>query len=68
MINITEQKSKKVPGETSLFVQFEYDPQLISLIKEGGTAIFDKKDKLWEIPISSLQQFVDKAVEFEDIN
>lgn len=67
MISIEEKNSVKVPGKTSLFLTFPYKKELIDIIKNGDVAVYNKNDKTWEIPITSLQRFVDSACIFDDI-
>ena len=67
MITIEERISSKVPGSTSLFVSFPYKKELIDIIKNGDTYNYDKNTKIWEIPITSLSNFLDAACLFDSI-
>jgi len=59
MILIKEQKTKKLPGDTSLFVSFEYNVQIIQAVKQSEVAVYHKKDLEWEVPLTSLSFLLD---------
>lgn len=67
MIIIDERKAAKVPGLTSLFLNFNYNTSIIDAIKTCDCYIFDKKTKLWEVPISELSKLLDSLYEIDDI-
>lgn len=64
---IEEGISKKVPGETSLFLTFPYNKDYVDIIKQCDGAHFDKKTKTWEIPLSNLAILLDNMCLHEDI-
>lgn len=68
MIHIEEKKTNKLPGITSLFVTFDYRPDLVDIVKNQSNAIYDKETKVWEIPLTSLSSFLDAACVVDDIN
>lgn len=43
MITIQERITKKVPGITSLFIKFDYKPQIIEELKKLDCKDYDKK-------------------------
>ena len=67
MIKIFEHETKKCPGLTSLFIDFPYNKQLVDIVKKNGSAIFDKKTSMWELPTYYLQSFLDDACTIDDI-
>lgn len=67
MITLTQKKTSKIPGNTSFFVDFKYDKEIIDIIKKLHVANFDKKTSLWEIPLTSLATFVNLAIIRDDI-
>ena len=67
MIKIEERVTKKVPGETSLFVSFNYNPEYLNIIKQCESPYFDKKTKEWELPLSNLAKLLDEFCLYEDI-
>ena len=66
-MHIREDKSKKCVGETSLFLSFDYNQRIVDVIKEAGNAIWDKKDKIWELPLNKLSFLIDRVSLIEDI-
>lgn len=67
MIIITEDIPKKCPGETSLFVRFKYNPDIVSIVKQCDGALYDKKNILWEVPVSELSTLIRKLNAFDEI-
>ena len=65
MINITVNTPQRCAGLYSLFLQFDFNPVIIEIIKQFGGAIYDKKTHIWEIDSSILPQLLDKLI-FED--
>jgi len=67
LIYITEKESKKVSGNTSLFLSFLFHPEIVTAIKNCGTSHFDKSTKLWEVPITALSILLDTLTYYDDI-
>lgn len=68
MIQIKENTSKKLPGGTSLFVSFNYNEEIIKTIKTFCDVYnYDKKEKIWEVPITSLSRLLDNLCSIDDI-
>lgn len=67
MITITEKITSKVPGITSVFVDFKYNPDIVQEIKSLPCFNYSKKTNQWEIPIIYLSQLIDKLCVFDDI-
>lgn len=67
MISIVEGKTKKQVGMSSLFVSFNYNANIVNAIKNLN-GIFDRKEKVWEFPTSSLSMLIDILCEFDDIS
>ena len=59
MIYIEEKPTQKVPGETSLFVQFNYNPDYVEIVKKYSGSVFHKKEKIWEVPSIYLAALLD---------
>lgn len=68
MINIFENYSKKVIGQTSLFVSFNYDPKVIEIIKQAEDYYYDNNTKIWELPLNKLSYLIDNLTLIDDIN
>ena len=67
MIYILEDDRKSVSGNTSLFITFAYNSNIIEIIKEEPSYAYHKDSQLWELPISSLASLLDKLVYFDDV-
>ena len=67
MLLVEERKPKKVTGETSLFLKFDYNAQIIDIIKQLTVFSYDKTKKEWEIPITYLSKLLDKVCFYTDI-
>lgn len=67
-MKIREDKSKKCVGETSLFITFDYNPNIVNVIKEAGNGVWDKNTKTWEVPNNKLAFIIDRASLIEDID
>lgn len=67
MITIEEKATKRIPGESSLFVSFDYKPEIVAVLKTCTPNNFDKKTKVWEIPTTRLSKFVNMSYQYDDI-
>ena len=67
MIYIFEDKKRQLGGITSLFLSFEYDKQVINIVKASGTYKYDAEKHLWEVPLTSLAYLLDNLTYFDDI-
>lgn len=67
MIVINEQPTKKVVGETSLFVKIPYRKEYVEFIHTLGGCNFSKSTKEWEIPLIHLSKVLDYFCEIDDI-
>lgn len=67
MIKIQERINKQVPGETSFYISFKYDKDVVAAIKTLPSASFNKKTTDWEIPISSLSEAIDTLSTLDDL-
>ena len=68
MIKLEERQTKKLPGKTSIFVDFEYKPELVDVMHQIPSAIFHKKDKLWEAPVTELSRLINYLHNYDDID
>ncbi len=68
MIYITEEQTKKCAGITSLFVSFNYNPDIINAVKILMGSNYDKRTKIWEVPIVYLSNLLDSLTEYDDIS
>lgn len=67
MINIEINRSAKCNGDYSLFVSFEYNSDILGIVKSFPTRYYNKDDKTWELPFNKLGEIVDSLSEY-DIN
>lgn len=67
MIHIEEKASKKCPGQTSLFISFDYRPEYVEIVKQCDGSFYHKKDKIWEVPVSEINLLIQDFNEWEDI-
>lgn len=68
MIYIEENKSKKLPGGNSLYITFNYNEEIIRIIKYFcDVYVYDKKTKSWEVPIINLSNLLDNLSNIDDI-
>ena len=67
MITIENRESKKVSGESSLFIKFNYDADIVSAIKEIGGSVYHKKEMEWESPIFNFSKIVNVLSLYDDI-
>lgn len=68
MIRLEEKQTKKLPGKTSIFVDFEYKPELVDVMHQVPNAIFHKKDKMWEAPLTELSRLLNYLHNYDDID
>lgn len=68
MIKFEERISKKVSGETSLFITFAYNDAVINAIKEVGGCVFHKKEKEWEAPVFNLLPLIDLLSQLDQVS
>lgn len=67
MINISERVPVKCPGLSSLFIDFEYNPDVISILKSFDCKVYHKKEQIWELPVVYLSTLIDKLTLIDDL-
>ena len=67
MINIEERKCQKLSGITSLFLSFNFNPEIINIIKTYDKYVYDKKTYTWELPVNALSYLLDNLTYIDDI-
>lgn len=67
MISIQENITRKCPGDTSLYVNFDYNVDIINIIKNCDGSLYDKKNKQWEVPVSELSRLLNQLNGCDDI-
>ena len=67
MIHIEERKTEKLPGESALFVTFQYDPLIVGIVKQCPVAHYNKNTLTWEVPLTSLSFLIEHLSSFDDV-
>lgn len=67
MINIAIDKTKKVNGDYSMFITFDFDMKIVNVIREFASKFWNADNKEWELPIKYLGEFI-KKVDWEEIS
>ena len=52
-------------SKLSAFVSFDYDSNLVSIVKELGTRVYLPEYKCWEIPDSSVPTLINKLTDYD---
>lgn len=68
MIHVEERNTARLPGITSLFVSFDYDKAIVDELRLMQNCIYDEKTKEWEIPLTSLSEFLDRCCKLTSIS
>ena len=58
MINIEIKDAEKVNGETSAFLSFPYDSELVGIMRNQTRRFWHAKEKVWEIPVNRLPKLL----------
>ena len=67
MIVVEEKVNKKLPGFSSLFVSFSYNPDIVSVLRSIPSCVYSTKDKTWEVPLTQFATLVEKLCLYDDI-
>lgn len=67
MIHIEEKQTHKLPGKTSLFVSFTYNPLIVETVKQCTVANYDKNTTTWEVPLTSLSFLLERLSQIDDV-
>ena len=67
MINIIEAEPTKLSGITSLYISFDYNPEIVATIKLCDKYIYNNKNYTWEVPVTSLAFLLDELTYLDDI-
>ena len=65
MINIEIKKSINCNGDYSLFITFNYNSDVVAIVKSFPTRVYNKDDKSWEVPFNKLGDVVDKLSAYD---
>ena len=67
MISIRESIPNKIPGISSLFLTFNYNPAIVEVLHQFECKSYDKKTQTWELPTSYLEKLVEKLCLYDEI-
>lgn len=67
MIIFTEIKPIKLPGLSSIKIEFDYRQELVDIVKQVSSAVYHKNLICWEIPVTSLAHAIELFHNYDDI-
>ena len=68
MIYIKEIENGYLGGSSSINISFDYNEDIINIIKSCDVYNYDKKTKTWEITVNDLAYIIDNLTYFDDLN
>lgn len=68
MIKVEERTTQKLPGITSLFVSFDFNKAIVDELKMLSNTFYNADTKEWEIPVTSLSEFIDRTCKLDTID
>lgn len=68
MIYIYEDNKRKLSGLKSLFLVFDYNQDVVNIIKSSETYYFHADNHTWEVPITSLAYLIDNLCYIDSID
>ena len=69
MIKVEEKLNSKIPGTSSLYVQFDYSKEIVDALKNCVTVgDFNKKTLTWEVPVTDLASLIQSLSLFDSID
>ena len=68
MISLTEIKPIKLPGLSSIKVEFNYRKEIVDVLHQIPNAVYHKKLFCWEIPVTSLAMAIDYLSNYDSLD
>ena len=68
MITLTERPCEKLPGDTSIFVKFDFKREIIDILKKCEVYAYNKKTNEWEIPCTDLAFIIEELAYLDDLD
>ena len=65
MINIKIKQSEQCNGDYSLFVSFDFNSDVIAIVKSFPTRVYNRDNQTWELPFNQLTNLVDKLSDYD---
>lgn len=67
MIYITEKLPIKISGLSSLHITFDFNIEVVTIIKNCSKSIYNPKTYVWEVPVTDLSYLLDNLTYLDDI-
>lgn len=67
MIKIVESNTTKLSGVSSLYVSFNFNSEIISILKSCSKYAYNKNNYTWELPLTELSHLLDELTYIDDI-
>ena len=64
MITIDIREAKRITDSYSAFLSFDYNAKIGNILREVPIRFYDKNHRTWEVPISSVNELIDKLQDF----
>lgn len=64
MITIDIREAKRITDSYSAFLSFDYNARIVNIIRELPVRFYDKNHRTWEVPVSSVNELIDKLQDF----
>lgn len=64
MITIDIREAKRITDSYSAFISFDYNAKIVNIIRELPVRFYDKNHRTWEVPVSSVNELIDKLQDF----
>ena len=64
MITIDIREAKRITDSYSAFLSFDYNAKIVNIIRELPVRFYDKNHRTWEVPVSSVNELIDKLQDF----
>ena len=64
MITIDIREAKRITDSYSAFLSFDYNAKIVNILRELPVRFYDKNHRTWEVPVSSVNELIDKLQDF----
>ena len=64
MITIDIREAKRITDSYSAFLSFDYNARIVNILRELPVRFYDKNHRTWEVPVSSVNELIDKLQDF----
>ena len=67
MIRIEEKRTVHIPGQSSLFISFDYNAAVVEAVKACQPFHYNKKTHVWEVPTTHLAKLINTTYKHDEI-